>query len=542
MKKITRLALALALALTATHTPATAQNLIPVPLKTEQLAGQPLVWLNVGSIEAPAELQNEVEHVQRILSERAGMPQLTAGGSAKITLSIDTSLSHDEAYTLTLNADGVQIAGKTAAGVFYGIMTMEQLMIDNTASALCTQTAAIHIEDAPRTQVREMMIDPARIFVPYEDLKKVVPEMARYKFNSIHLHLVDDQAWRIEIKKYPKLIENGTYRVGMDDMQIPISGYYTQEEMKDFVQYCAKYHIMVVPEIEMPGHEVAAVHCYPEREAVAREEVIAEREMVVAKEAAVCRERRRMGRGEDKVARAVYHRAFLLRVAAPKQENEVFALRRQPCDDRVGEGLPALSLVGTRLVGADGERGVEEQNALLRPAAQTAALGRAAAGVGLYFLKDVLQRGRQLHSVFYREAQPLGLSRLVVGVLAYYHHFHAFERAKVESVEYLPPGRVARPGAVFPAHEVGETGEIGRGKLFFEPLAPRWVNLYVHSGVCVCHRVGRRGFTNFSSRKTCLRQGGRGAGNRSGRCAPRRARRGRYWQAGAKARRQCARR
>ncbi len=271
MKKISRLALALALTLTATHTPAAAQNLIPVPLKTEQLAQQPLVWLNVGSIEAPAELQNEKEHVERILAERAGMSQLTAGGSAKITLSIDNTLSHDEAYTLTLNADGVQIAGKTAAGVFYGIMTMEQLMIDNTASAICTQTDAIHIEDAPRTQVREMMIDPARIFVPYEDLKKVVPEMARYKFNSIHLHLVDDQAWRIEIKKYPKLIENGTYRVGMDDMQIPISGYYTQEEMKDFVQYCAKYHIMVVPEIEMPGHEVAAVHCYPELTCGAKE-------------------------------------------------------------------------------------------------------------------------------------------------------------------------------------------------------------------------------------------------------------------------------
>ena len=88
--------------------------------------------------------------------------------------------------------------------------------------------------------------------------------MARYKFNALHLHLVDDQAWRIEIKKYPELIEKASDRVGMDDMPERISGYYTQEQMRELVRFAAQYHVMVIPEIELPGHEVAAIHCFPQ--------------------------------------------------------------------------------------------------------------------------------------------------------------------------------------------------------------------------------------------------------------------------------------
>ena len=250
---------------------ATAQNLVPIPLKVQTTGEKALVWYNVGQIDCPESLANEKEHLMRILKDRAGINALNTNGTAKITLAIDSTLEDDEAYTLQLNENGVIINGKTAAGVFYGLMTMEQLMIDEQASARCIETAAINIEDTPRTHVRELMVDPCRIFIPYERLKELVPEMARYKLNSMHLHLVDDQAWRIEIKKYPLLIEKSTSRVGMDDMQIPISGYYTQEQMKDFVEYCAKYHVMVVPEIEMPGHEVAAVHAYPELTCGAKE-------------------------------------------------------------------------------------------------------------------------------------------------------------------------------------------------------------------------------------------------------------------------------
>ena len=108
------------------------------------------------------------------------------------------------------------------------------------------------------------MVDPARTFIPFEDLKAFVPEMARYKLNAMHLHLVDDQAWRIEIKKYPQLTEQASSRWGQDDIQMPYKGYYTQEQMRELVKLGAEYHVDIVPEIEMPGHEVAAISVFPE--------------------------------------------------------------------------------------------------------------------------------------------------------------------------------------------------------------------------------------------------------------------------------------
>lgn len=108
------------------------------------------------------------------------------------------------------------------------------------------------------------MVDPARTFIPFEDLKAFVPEMARYKLNAMHLHLVDDQAWRIEIKKYPQLTEQASSRWGQDDIKMPYKGYYTQEQMRELVKLGAEYHVDIVPEIEMPGHEVAAISVFPE--------------------------------------------------------------------------------------------------------------------------------------------------------------------------------------------------------------------------------------------------------------------------------------
>ena len=138
-----------------------------------------------------------------------------------------------------------------------------RLLRDNATDQCCEVIPALRIADQPRTHIRELMVDPCRIFIPFEELKAVIPEMARYKLNAIHLLLVDDQAWRIEIKKYPRLTEVSSARVGMDDMQIPVCGYYTQEQLRELVAFAAKYHIQVIPEIEMPGHEVAAIQAYP---------------------------------------------------------------------------------------------------------------------------------------------------------------------------------------------------------------------------------------------------------------------------------------
>lgn len=242
-----------------------AEALVPMPAHLEMTGGNPLSVNRLWEVMAADGLANECVQAERLLRER--LPKVknpVIAGKATLTLGIDTSLADDEAYTLVVSEKGVTIQGRTARGVFYGLMTFDQLLRGNGTSACCESIPQLRIADQPRTHIRELMLDPCRTFIPFDELKAFVPEMARYKYNTIHLHLTDDQAWRIEIKKYPELTAQASARVGMDDMMVPISGYYTQKQMREFVDYAAQYHIQVVPEIEMPGHEVAAIHVFPE--------------------------------------------------------------------------------------------------------------------------------------------------------------------------------------------------------------------------------------------------------------------------------------
>ena len=209
-------------------------------------------------------LNNEVERAREMLTGRIGNIVNSRQRGLQLVLALDSSLDDDEAYTLTVDSKGVNIKGKTPRGVFWGLMTLDQILLGSGNKECVDAIPQLSIKDTPRTHVRELMVDPARTFIPLDELKAFIPEMARYKLNALHLHLVDDQAWTIEIKKYPRLTAEASSRWGMDDMLMPIKGYYTQEQMRDFVAYCAKYHIQVVPEIEMPGHEVAAISVYPE--------------------------------------------------------------------------------------------------------------------------------------------------------------------------------------------------------------------------------------------------------------------------------------
>lgn len=209
-------------------------------------------------------LDNELEQARRVLTERVGQVANSRMRGLQLNLALDTTLPDDEAYTLTVTARGVDIKGKTAAGVFYGLMTLDQLLRGNGSTECVDALPQLTITDQPRTHIRELMVDPARIFIPFDELKAFVPEMARYKLNALHLHLVDDQAWRIEIKTYPRLTAEASSRWGQDDMIMPIEGYYTQDQMRELVAFAAKYHVQIVPEIEMPGHELAAISVYPQ--------------------------------------------------------------------------------------------------------------------------------------------------------------------------------------------------------------------------------------------------------------------------------------
>jgi hexosaminidase len=177
-----------------------------------------------------------------------------------------------QGYRLTINKQQITIVGK-GAGLFYGIQTLIQLIPANKTASIKLPCATI--EDYPRFAYRGLMLDVSRHFFTVEFIKKYIDLMATYKLNNFHWHLTDDQGWRIEIKKYPKLTQIGSQRaqtlIGDDgdrDPQqfdnTPYGGYYTQDEIREVVKYAAERYINIVPEIEMPGHSSAAIAAYPE--------------------------------------------------------------------------------------------------------------------------------------------------------------------------------------------------------------------------------------------------------------------------------------
>ena len=180
---------------------------------------------------------------------------------------------NEEAYTLTVSAKGVQLSGQTTAAVFRGIQTLRKSLPVIRDSEAATQVAlpAVVIQDEPRFAYRGMHLDCSRHFFPIDFVKKYIDLIALHGMNKFHWHLTDDQGWRFEVKKYPKLTTIGGWRTGtvvgrntpIDD-GIRHGGFYTQEECRDIVRYAAERHITVIPEIDMPGHMVAALAAYPE--------------------------------------------------------------------------------------------------------------------------------------------------------------------------------------------------------------------------------------------------------------------------------------
>lgn len=180
------------------------------------------------------------------------------------------------AYVLTVNNKGAYIAGDNETGVFYGVQTLFQLLPVPDARLKMRPDKLdipyISIEDEPRFEYRGLHLDVCRHFFPVSYVKKYIDFLAYHKFNVFHWHLTDDQGWRIEIKKYPLLTTVGGYRNGTIIGRFPgtgndnlhYGGFYTQQEVKEVVQYAADRYITVLPEIEMPGHASAAIAAYPE--------------------------------------------------------------------------------------------------------------------------------------------------------------------------------------------------------------------------------------------------------------------------------------
>jgi hexosaminidase len=176
------------------------------------------------------------------------------------------AVTNAEGYTLDVSAKGVRIEARAEAGLFYGAMTAAQLLSAGTAYGAPVRLGGIHIEDFPRFSWRGLMLDPARHFLPAADVKQIIDQ---HKLNVLHLHLTDDQGWRIEIKRYPELTKIGAWRTppsngGPGSETQAYGGFYTQPELRDIVAYAAARHITVVPEIDLPGHAQAAVAARPQ--------------------------------------------------------------------------------------------------------------------------------------------------------------------------------------------------------------------------------------------------------------------------------------
>ena len=267
--------------------------LIPLPQAVREASGRFELTRETG-IAAPAALKNEAELLARRLRKVTQLPLPVSPDAKGIVLALDKSLPA-EAYRLEILPGGVRISGGDAAGVFYGTQTFLQ-SLPPEAHGLLPRPAtkwsapALHVEDAPLTTWRGLHLDSSRHFQPKEFIFKYLDAMAALKLNRFHWHLNDSEAWRLEIRKYPKLTEvhrdfpasypeeiptNPTFKARYRYGNFHGGGVYTQADVREIVAYAAARHIVVVPEIGFPGHLMAALTAYPEFSTTGKVPVVA---------------------------------------------------------------------------------------------------------------------------------------------------------------------------------------------------------------------------------------------------------------------------
>ena len=265
--------------------------IIPKPVKLEIINGRFVVDSNT-KITGDKSLQNEGDFLAEMLSAVTNVDvPFSANDKGNIILKLDDSIENEEGYTLSVAYDEIIVTGKNAKGVFYGIQTLRQLMpagIETEKNSVAEiSIPAVKISDSPRFVYRGMHLDVARHFFPVDFVKKYIDLIAMHKMNTFHWHLTEDQGWRIEIKKYPKLTEVGAWRngtiighhPGTGNDEKKYGGFYTQEEIKDIVKYATSKHVTVIPEIELPGHGSAAIAAYPFLSCFPKEKTVVTKDM-----------------------------------------------------------------------------------------------------------------------------------------------------------------------------------------------------------------------------------------------------------------------
>lgn len=256
---------------------------VPLPNEIEVKTGRFLLNNNT-VLHYEKDFEKEANFFKQYVKEIAGVDIQLSEGALKSGNTIVFSKSdkgENESYELEVTPTTIELSAPNAKGIFYGVQTLRQLIAEQKSGEKIDYVIpSAKIEDAPRFSYRGMHLDVGRHMFPVEFIKKYIDLIALHKMDKFHWHLTEDQGWRIEIKKYPKLTEVGAWRdetavkkhfpgSGLEDDTfigdgVRYGGFYTQEEAREIVKYAADRHITVIPEIDMPGHMLAALASYPE--------------------------------------------------------------------------------------------------------------------------------------------------------------------------------------------------------------------------------------------------------------------------------------
>lgn len=258
-------------------------QIIPQPVEVVPLNGAYTLSKNTGISYHHADAKAVAEMLSEKLSKPTGLAiKAQEGKAAAIQLHINATPVQNlgkEGYTLEVGSKGATIAANNTAGLFYGMQTLLQLLPKEIESKVPVKAnwrmPAVKITDYPRFGWRGIMLDVSRHFFSKEDVKKYIDEIARLKYNTFHWHLTDDNGWRIEIKSLPKLTSVGAWRVERSghfgDRADPqpgeaatYGGFYTHEDIREVIRYAQERNVTIVPEIDVPGHSMAAIAAYPE--------------------------------------------------------------------------------------------------------------------------------------------------------------------------------------------------------------------------------------------------------------------------------------
>lgn len=268
---------AVALLLLFSSAMAQTPSIIPQPQSVEVMNGKFILSPKTVILVGNDEEENSINFFNHYLNQHYGfrLKQAKKATANFIKLTTPTFVrqpDNEEAYTLQINTRSITIQGDGKAGTFYGIQTLIQLLPTQKNKNNSYAIGNIKIIDAPRFRYRGLHLDCSRHFFSIDYIKKYIDFIALHKLNTFHWHLTDDQGWRLQIKKYPKLTEVGSVRKGTIIGRYPgtgfdstvYGGFYTQQQAKEIVAYAAARYITVIPEIELPGHSMSALAAYPQ--------------------------------------------------------------------------------------------------------------------------------------------------------------------------------------------------------------------------------------------------------------------------------------